>query len=348
MVELDFEKLFKLLMICMKFSLCHPETKINKYWVLTSIMAFGPYTVSFLVVINCISYYLTRDDYFNAFRNGVPIVYYISMMLYFGIFIKKRFHLRNLIECIKRDYSKACAMDKRSKKIVQEYAAKGRIITIFWGYLMVSTVGIFVVKSIFLTIYHSKRNGELRLTSFYEVYYPFNISELRVSNTWVYVPIYFLEVYFTWMTELLFLCSTTLGPMFMLHACGQLELVKIKFKHIFENDYVDENLNKIVQHLQYIYSFVREINECFTFMYELIIKQSVLLLPFTSYAIIQSIKREEITVEFGGVLIQSALTISIPCYYGDWLLQKVTFLNSYYTAISLSYHSQLRNGCTSA
>nr|ARO70516.1 Odorant Receptor 45-2 [Dendrolimus punctatus] len=322
MVELNFEKIFKLVMICMKISQCHPETKINKYWVLRSIMIFGVYTLSFLGLSNCIRYYLIGNDYFNAFKNGVPIIYYVCMMLNFGIFIKKRFQMRNLIESMKSDYSKACAMDKRSKKIVQGFAAKGRLITIFWGYLMVGTLCTFIVKSIFLTIYHSKRSGELRLTSFYEVYYPFNISELRVYNTWVYVPVYLFEVYFTGLTELLILWSTTLGPIFMLHACGQLELVKIQFDNIFENDNVDENLNRIVKRLQYIYSFVREINECFTLMYEVMLKQSVLLLPFCSFALIQSIKRRQVTVEFSGVLLQSVITSSIPCYYGDLLLQK--------------------------
>ncbi|KAJ0171054.1 hypothetical protein K1T71_013253 [Dendrolimus kikuchii] len=250
MVELDFEKLFKVQMICMKIIQCHPGTNINKYWVLTSIVAFAPYTLSFLVLINCIKYYLTRADYFNAFRNGVPIVYYVSMMLNFGILIKKRFKLRNLIVWMKSDYSKACAMDKRSKKIIQRYAAKGTKITIFWGYLMVITVCMFAVKSIILTIYHSKRSGELRLTPFYEVYYPFNISELRMHNRWVYGSVYLLELYFTSMTELIFFCSSPLGPIFMLHVCGQLELVQIKFEHIFENDNVDENLNRIGEELR--------------------------------------------------------------------------------------------------
>nr|ARO70258.1 Odorant Receptor 46 [Dendrolimus punctatus] len=108
----------------------------------------------------------------------------------------------------------------------------------------------------------------------------------------------------------------------MLHICGQLELVKMKFEKVFENDNTDDILKDIVQKLQYIYSFVGEINDCLMFIYEVMLKQNILLLPFTSHAIIQSIKRGEITAEFLGILLQSIITSSIPCYYGDLLMQK--------------------------
>nr|ARO70526.1 Odorant Receptor 64 [Dendrolimus punctatus] len=178
------------------------------------------------------------------------------MMLNFVILIKKRFELRNLIECTKSDYSKACGMDERRKHIIQGYAVTGRRVSLFLGYLLIISVSLFMAKTIFLTIYHSKRNGELRLAPFYEMYYPYNISEIRLYNRWVYGITFFLELYFTAMSALLFFNSIPLGTIFMLHACGQLELVKIQFDNIFENDNVDENLNRIVKRLQYIYRSV--------------------------------------------------------------------------------------------
>ncbi|KAJ0171053.1 hypothetical protein K1T71_013252 [Dendrolimus kikuchii] len=322
MKELDFEKLFKIQMIGMKLNLCHPETKINKYWVLKNIVVFTPYTVAIILLVNAIIYFLRGKDYFNAFRNGVPIIFYVSMKLNFFLLIKKRSKLHNLIECMKGDYSKACAMDNKSKEIIQEYAARGRKVLLFWGYLMVSTVVIFMLKSMFLTIYHSKRSGQLTLSPFFESYYPLNIMELRVYNKWLFGITYFNEIYFTSKSALIFFCTIPLGPIFMLHICGQLEIVKIKFENVFENDNTDEMLKGIVQNLQYIYSFVSEINDCFMIIYEIMLKQNILLLPFTSHAIIQSIKRGEVTVEFAGIFMQSIITSSIPCYYGDLLMQK--------------------------
>nr|AII01074.1 odorant receptor [Dendrolimus houi] len=322
MKELDFEKLFKLQMIGMKINLCHPETKINKYWVLINILAFTPYTVSTSLLINCIAYCLRRNDYFSAFKSGVPVIFYVSMKLNFFFLIKKRSKLRDLIECMKGDYSKAYAMDNKRREIIQEYAARGRKVLLFWGYLTVATVGMFALKSMFLTIYHSKQNGELRLYSFFDMHYPFNVRELRVYNKLLFSITYFTEMYFTSKSALIFFCTIPLGPIFMLHICGQLELVKIKFENVFENDNTDEMLKGIVKNLQYIYSFVREINDCFTVIYEIMLKQNILLLPFTSHAMIQSIKRGEVTAEFAGILLQSIITSSIPCYYGDLLMQK--------------------------
>ncbi|KAJ0171058.1 hypothetical protein K1T71_013257 [Dendrolimus kikuchii] len=322
MKELDFEKLFRLQMVCMKINLCHPDTKINKYWALKNLIAFTPYTVSIMLLSNAIIHYLPRKDYFNAFRNGVPVIFYVSMKLNFFFLLKKRSKLRILIDFMKGDYSQASAMDNKSKEIIQEYATKGRKVLLFWGYLMVSTVGMFVLKSVFLTIYHTKRNGQLTLSPFFDTYYPFNIKEIRVHHKLIFGITYFIELYFTSKSALIFFCTIPLGPIFMLHICGQLELVKIKFENVFENDNTDEMLKGTVQSLQYIYSFVSEINDCFMIIYEIMLKQNILLLPFTSHAMIQSIKRGEVTAEYAGILLQSVITSSIPCYYGDLLMQK--------------------------
>nr|ARO70521.1 Odorant Receptor 58-2 [Dendrolimus punctatus] len=322
MKELDFEKIFKLQMVCMKINLCHPDTKINKYWVLKNIIVYIPYTMAIMFLTNAIVFYLSKKDYFNAFRNVVPVIFYFSMKLNFFFLIKKRSKLRYLIDCMKDDYSKALAMDNKRREVIEEYSDRGRKVLLFWGYLMVCTVGMFLLKSMFLTVYHSKRNGELRLYSFFDMHYPFNIRELRVYNKLYFFVSYFIEMYFTSKSALIFFCTIPLGPIFMLHICGQLELVKMKFEKVFENDNTDEILKDIVQKLQYIYSFVGEINDCLMFIYEVMLKQNILLLPFTSHAIIQSIKRGEITAEFLGILLQSIITSSIPCYYGDLLMQK--------------------------
>lgn len=108
----------------------------------------------------------------------------------------------------------------------------------------------------------------------------------------------------------------------MLHTCGQLELIKFKFENIFKEDNVDEKLKEIVQDLQHVYKFVAEVNKCFTLTYEVMLKQTMLLLPVSGYAIVKSLSHGDLTIEYLTVFVASLFTSSIPCYYSDLLIQK--------------------------
>nr|AII01067.1 odorant receptor [Dendrolimus houi] len=322
MKELDFEVLFKFQMAGMKFNQCHPDTKINKYWLLKNFLTLGPYTMYFILLVTCIKYYVIRNDFFNAFRTSVPVTFYICMMLYFCLLIANRSTMGSVIKKMKLDYTKTHVMDSTSKATVLEYTAKGVNIMNLWGLLMISSVIVFMSKSIALTIYHTHKKGELTLIPFHEMRYPLNITEIRKHNILVFAATFVGETFFTSMSALIYFSTVPLGPIFILHACGQLELIKKKFENIFEKDNVDELLTDIVQNLQYVYSFVQEINDCFTLIYEILLKQTMILLPFTGYAIIQSISYGELTIEYVCIFMESLFTSSIPCYYGDLLIQK--------------------------
>lgn len=256
MVELDFEELFKTQMNGMKFNQCHPDMKLDWNWFLRSSIYLGPYVFYFGLLLNCIYYNTKNSDFFNAFRDSVPITFFTCMMCYMTILLTHRPTLRNLINCVKKDYEKSRGLDSRQKSIITDNALKGKLIMTFWYYLMINSVVIFVVKSVFLTMYHSIKLGELKLIPFYEMHYPFNFDKRREYNRWIYAGTFIGELYFASASVSLYFCAVPLGPIFMLHACGQLELIKIKFENLFENENVDEALNEIVISLQYVYRFV--------------------------------------------------------------------------------------------
>lgn len=253
MDEFDFEKGFKLIMNVMKFMQCHPDMKLNRNWVLNTLRKIGPYSFAIYNLNYSFHHYLKLNDYVNAFKCGVPIIYQIWMIFNFIVLLKSRSKLVFLIDSMKNDYAKTCVMDEKLKSIVRVKMAEGRKVMNFWFFLLVTSVFSFIGKSIVLDIYHYSQYGEIKLYPFFDMYYPFKITDRREHNLFLFFSTYLYDLYFSSTSILLYFCTFPLGVVFMLHACSQLELIAIKFENIFEKDDVDNKLIEIVKDLQYVY-----------------------------------------------------------------------------------------------
>lgn len=259
MTELDFEELFERIMTIMKVMQCHPGMTLNKYWMFKTMVKLGPYLVAVYTLNYSFRYYLREKDYANAFKCGVPIVYQAWMIFNFITLLKNRSLLLKLIKAMKDDYLKISTMDINLKQIMQKQANEGRRIMRFWWLLMLSTIGMFAVKCLVLTIYYAIQNRQIKIYYFFEMYYPWKLTERRENEVLIFILTFLFEVYFTTVSVLMFFCTFPIGMVFILHACSQLELIAIKFENIFEEDDVDERLNEIVQNLQYTYGLVQQI-----------------------------------------------------------------------------------------
>ncbi|XP_075987183.1 uncharacterized protein LOC142983892 [Anticarsia gemmatalis] len=116
-----------------------------------------------------------------------------------------------------------------------------------------------------------------------------------------------------------------LGPIMMLHACGQLDIVRMKIDHLFEEadaEIIKEKMKAIIERLQYIYKFVKIIEDVFTVAYELTLKGTTLILPVAFYEFIEAAHRGELSVELITFIIGGILISSSPCYYSDLLMEK--------------------------
>nr|AII01098.1 odorant receptor [Dendrolimus kikuchii] len=320
MEGIDFEKFFKIQTIGMKMALCHPDTKHNAYWLLKSILIYGPYTLNFFFLCNSVLIDIRKHDYFNAFRNCVPVTIYICIVFEYIMLIKHRKTIGKLIKLMRDDFDKIPNLETRSKRAIFKHINNSTWIMKNWLVLMFCSVWIFIIKGIILSVYYAVK-GEFRLVPFHDMYYTDYIDRNRDSNWLIFAGTYMMGINYTCCCTMIYLCALPLGPIFMLHVCGLLELIIIKFEDVFEKDNVNERLIEIVKDLQYAYRFVADINTCFTFMYEVMLKQTMILLPVISYAIVKSIGRGEFTIEYITVFV-AIISMSTPCYYSDKLMSK--------------------------
>nr|AII01070.1 odorant receptor [Dendrolimus houi] len=322
MNRIDFDEYFKLQIIAMKFVRVHPNTEYNNYKTLLIAITFSFYTTYLVFFINSIiNHDLQNKDYFNAIRNIVPVAYFVSMCINYVLLIVKKKIIAKLMDHIKNDYSNMSNIDNQGRTIIHSYARKGSWIMLRVLYLASSCIVVYIMKSIIVSLIYIYRD-EYRYVHFHELHYPNFIDNRKQSDMLVFIATYMGTLCYTIVTAAIFFCVIPLGPITMLHACGQLELIKNKFEDLFKKDNIDERLNDIIKDLQNVYSFIENINKSFSTTYEMLLKQNIIVMSLTSYAVIESVIQGNFAVEYINLFLGGVFTCSVLCYYGDLLMEK--------------------------
>ncbi|KAJ0171059.1 hypothetical protein K1T71_013258 [Dendrolimus kikuchii] len=322
MNTIDFDEYFKIQMKTMKFFRVHPSTKYKNYKTLIIAITFSLYTTYCVFFINSvINHELKNEDYLNAIRNVVPVAFYIAMCTNYVLLIVKMKIVGKLIDHMKTDYSNMSNIDNQSRTIIHSYARRGSWIMLRALYLATSCVVIFIMKTVIVSLIYLYRD-EYRYVNIHELHYPNVINDRKESDLLFFIGTYMGITCYTILTGAIFTCVIPLGPITMLHACGQLELIKNKFQDLFNKDNIDERLNDIIKDLQRLYSFIENINKSFSTTYEIILKQNTLVMSLTSYAVLKSVGEGNFAVEYINLFSGGLFTCSVLCYYGDLLMEK--------------------------
>nr|ARO70506.1 Odorant Receptor 20-2 [Dendrolimus punctatus] len=321
MEEIDFDNIFKIQMTGMKIIQCHPDTKHDIYWLLKTSIIFGLYTLEFYFVGNSMLVDIRNKDLLNAFQSAVPVSFYIFVMINYSFLINNSKSIGQMFKIMKSDYEKMPNLDQRCRSVIIDTTTKCSWILKYWSRLTTSCVVVFCLKSICLSIYYILKD-QYEFVPLHEMHYPEFIEKHKKNNIYVFAFTYVAEFYFISLTILVYVCSTPLGPLFMLHACSQLELVKIKFEDIFKKDDVEKRLSDIVEDLQLAYGFIAEINKSFTIIYEIMMKEFSVRCPVTCYAFVKAFSHREFAVEHVIVIVATMIFTAMPCYYSDLLMSK--------------------------
>ncbi|XP_063627453.1 uncharacterized protein LOC134798956 [Cydia splendana] len=282
-MDIRFDNTFKLSSTALYLNLGHPSLTRNLRWAIKMFMFYAFYTPTFISLIYSSIFY---DTFTTICTNlSIATLYCINIFNY-GLLIiyKKRFI--DIIKVVEEDLRGSRELIDEDEKAVKEFTAKGIQASKFWTSCCVLCSLTFFCKGAVGTSY-SALTGNFKPVAIHELTYPTYIEE-RKNGFLVYIVIFGLQTFYIVFTTLMYAGFNTLGPIFIMHACGQIQVAIQQLDGLFlDNDIDDDNILKklknITRRLQHIYSL------------------NVHLICFSFAALMQS---------------------AIPCYYCEVLLGK--------------------------
>ncbi|XP_045765840.1 uncharacterized protein LOC123867705 [Maniola jurtina] len=321
-IDLNFENLFKTINFTLRANLSHPNIVRDLRWLCKFGVLYGIFlSVFFLLVYSIYFHDLKNGDSTQACANGILCVVFIVVTFNYCIMFTYKNVFKELIDKMNIDYQLAKNYLKKEQKVVLQFAQKGQGVAKFWLIVGICAGSLFVVKQVFLTIYYTA-TCEFRFIHLYELTYPNVIEEVK-NNLIVYCILYIYFLFYDIFATIMFIGFAPMGSIFMLHACGQLELAKNRVLAIFNknnsSDEINKKLRDVAEFLNTTYRFIDSIQFSFKVLYELTLKSTTIVVPITLYQVLESFKKGEFRVEFITIIIGGITLSSIPCYYSDAL-----------------------------
>lgn len=238
----------------MKINRCHPDVKRDMKWALQFLLMHGVFTIFFcLLVYSTVMHDLKNKDFTQACANGTIAVLYVVVSFQYFMIVWYQDKLRGMFATMKRDFAD-CTLEERT--LVLKYAFRGRRVLKLWFVVVCISGSLFPLKSIFHMIYYAAKH-EMRLVPVYELTYPKPLEEIK-NDIIPFTIVYFAMLWYVFYASSMYVCIVPMGPIFMLHACSQLEIVKRKINNFYPiNGYRHvDTMNKmkdVATHLQDIH-----------------------------------------------------------------------------------------------
>lgn len=255
--EIRFDKMFKFMVNCMRMIKSHPNTPRNFKWFCQFGIGYGLFMLTYFLILYCIIFHdLKKGDAVQTCANGVLVVVFNVITLGHAVLGWHRMGFQDLIDKIQKDYDQAKYLPIEEYNIVLAYAKNGRRIDYLWLTMAICTTMVYQSKAIVTMIYYLVVTGELQLVHLIDITYPETL-ELKKNELAVYLFLYALFTYYNLYAATMYIDMSTLGPVLILHGCGQLELVKKRIA----NTYSKSNKGFEVQNLKLAAKLLSEIYE---------------------------------------------------------------------------------------
>nr|AXF48787.1 odorant receptors OR40 [Lobesia botrana] len=326
MLNLDYDEMFKISIWALKINRSYPTIAKDKIWLLTIIPVHGFFCFGFCLIINSMIFHdLKIGNFSAACTNGIFSVLFICVSFKYLVMITKSKDIVTAINKVKNDYTAADFLCSEEQAITSAYANRASWVTKIWLLTSCSTFSVFPLQVVVLTIYYYAI-GDSKFVHMYQMTYPGDL-EVNKNEPFTYFFLLFMQCYYGFYTLLMYVGFTPLGLIFMLHACGRLEIVKYRIGNLFNGETYDEReirqrLKNIVMPLQDVLDFVDLLKETFRVVYEVYMKATTVVFPIALYEILEAFKESRISIEFMTFIVAGTVLCFAPCYYSDLLMEK--------------------------
>ncbi|XP_050664519.1 uncharacterized protein LOC126965098 [Leptidea sinapis] len=252
--SINFERIFKIMLFAMKASRLHPNVPRNFKWICQICCLYGLFTFAFLLLSYSTFHDIANKDFSRASANGCLCLNFFVITMFYCVLVCYRSNFSDMIDEMKADFVRARYLPRDDYDIVVKYAKKGKDVINIWLSISGCVTVLFPLKAIILMMYTGV-NGRFQYYSLYEVTFP-DVIESRKDTFEVFLFSFSLFLFFDVYALFMYMSISPLGAIFMLHSCGQLELVRKRVLKTFskESDITPiENLKIAAIHLQKIY-----------------------------------------------------------------------------------------------
>ncbi|XP_047996400.1 uncharacterized protein LOC125234235 [Leguminivora glycinivorella] len=320
-MDIQFDQTFKISSTALYLNLGHPSLTINKAWATKLFIFYAIYTPSFVSFI----YSSLFDDFTKICTNFSLAAVYCVISFNYGLLTIYKQRFINMIRIVEEDLRDSREFIDEDEKAVREFTAKGVYASKFWTSSCLLCGAMFFCKGVVGTSY-SAFTGNFKPVAIQELIYPSYIEE-RKNGFLMYIIIFGSQTFYIVFSVLMYAGFNPLGPIFLMHACGQIQVTIQRVQRLFSDDDIDvddllKKLKDITRLTQRIYSFVDQIQHTHRLLYEMCIKTSVICLSTSLFAITESYKEGSVSFDLICYTFACTVQCGIPCYYCEVLLGK--------------------------
>lgn len=256
---MKFDDIFKTANIALRIAGCHPARRRDRTWKVQFVLLI----LLEIVCSNLLCYSIFFKDlqdgrYADASKNTVMTIVSVTIIFKYSILLIHQKSIMDIINTINDDYDFIHELSDEEKRIVLEYSEKGVRVCNIWCIVSIISSMIFPLKAILLMVYIYYNTGEFGLIPMFDMTYPDSI-EVKKNEPWAYVMLLALYSLFSIYAATSYTGFDPLVPIFLLHSCGQLEVVSQRVLSLHsENsneERVQEKFRNIILKLRDIYRY---------------------------------------------------------------------------------------------
>lgn len=243
-----FDKIFIITAKAMILNRSHPSIPRNWFWVFQFLVILTLSATTFLFLINSVLFYdIPARRYAEASKNSTMaiVAFTVTIKYLFMLYFQK--YMQDLIDVVDRDFKLALDFEEEEKEIVIMYAKKGSKASWYWLLAASSTSSLFPLKAL-LKMGYSYWKGEFELIPMFDMRFPDRVDIVKEIPA-VFAFYFVLCFMFSCYAGSMYIGFDPLVPIFLLHICGQLNILSKQIMRIFTENNSVEEINEKLKHV---------------------------------------------------------------------------------------------------